>query len=65
MKKIQSNKINFFKKTIIKLIRKLGFEVVDQQNYLLNNNTALDDTHSLPGEKSIVIPLGSINVKKK
>ena len=65
MKKIQNNKINFFKKIVIKLIRKLGFEVIDQQNYLLNNDTKLDKSHSLPGEKSIVIPLGSIKIKKK
>jgi len=61
-----NTKNNFLKKIIIKLIRKLGFEIVDQQNYsLLGSIGELHESHSSPGNKSIVIPLGSINIEKK
>jgi len=57
---------SFLKKLKIKIIRKLGFEAVDQQNYvLIGHNKKLDSTHSIPGEKSLVLPFGILKVKKK
>ena len=67
MKKIEnSKKSNFLKKLFIKLCRLLGFEIIDQSNFssptLLRS---LDETLSIQGKKSITIPLGQIDIKKK
>ena len=57
---------SFLKKLIIKIIRKLGFEIVDQQNYvLISNDKRLDKTHSIPGKRSLVIPFGTLKITKK
>ena len=67
MKKIEnSKKKNFLKKLFIKLCRLLGFEIIDQSNF--NSPTLgkdLSETLSIQGKKSITIPLGQINIKKK
>jgi len=67
MKKIKNTqKTNFFKKIFIKLCRLFGFEIIDQSNFsspTLSKN--LNDTLSIPGEKSITIPLGQIEIKNK
>jgi hypothetical protein len=67
MKKIENNKkTNFLKKLFIKLCRLIGFEIIDQSNFYsptLNKN--LDETLSIQGKKSITIPLGQIDIKKK
>ena len=67
MKKIENTKkINFFKKLFIKICRTLGFEIIDQANFrspTLDKN--LNEILSTPGKKSITIPLGQINIKKK
>ena len=67
MKKIKNaQKSNFLKKVFIKFCRLIGFEIIDQSNFsspTLNKN--LNETLSVPGEKSITIPLGQINIKNK
>ena len=67
MKKIKNNKnLNFLKKLFIKLCRLLGFEIIDQSNF--NSPTlrkGLEETLSIQGKKSITIPLGQIDIKKK
>ena len=67
MKKINNvKKTNFFKKIFIKICRIFGFEIIDQANFwspTLNKN--LNETLSAQGEKSITIPLGQINIKRK
>ena len=67
MKKIDNNKkSNFLKKIFIKFCRLLGFEIIDQANF--NSPTlgkGLNETLSILGKKSITIPLGQINIKKK
>ena len=67
MKKIKNTKkINFFKKLFIKICRIFGFEIIDQANFqspTLDKN--LSDTLSIQGKKSITIPLGQINIKRK
>ena len=67
MKKAESiKKTNFLKKLFIKLCRILGFEIIDQASFrspTLGKN--LNETLSIQGKKSITIPLGQINIKKK
>tara|TARA_B100001248_G_scaffold53078_1_gene34711 strand:+ start:270 stop:1283 length:1014 start_codon:yes stop_codon:yes gene_type:complete len=67
MKKIKiKNKISLLKKIFIKICRIFGFEIIDQSNFnspTLRKN--LDDTLSIQGKKSITIPMGQINIKKK
>ena len=67
MKKINNrNKTNLFKKIFIKICRIFGFEIIDQSNFTsptLRKN--LGDTLSVQGKKSITIPMGQINIKKK
>jgi hypothetical protein len=67
MKKIENNKkSNFLKKLFIKLCRLFGFEIIDQSNFNSPTlNKDLNETLSIQGEKSITIPLGQINIKKK
>ena len=67
MKKIEkSKKTNLFKKIFIKFCRIVGFEIIDQSNFSspsLGKN--LNETLSIQGKKSITIPLGQIDIKKK
>ena len=67
MKKINNTKkTNFFKKIFIKLCRLIGFEIIDQAKLTsptLDKN--LDETLSIQGKKSITIPLGQIDIKKR
>ena len=67
MKKIEnSNNNNFIKKLFVKFCRILGFEIIDQASFrspTMNKN--LDDTLSIQGEKSILIPLGQMEIKRK
>jgi len=67
MKKINNTKkTNFLKKIFIKICRIFGFEIIDQANFwspTLDKN--LNETLSTQGKKSITIPLGQINIKRK
>ena len=67
MKKIKNiQKSNFLKKIFVKFCRLVGFEIIDQSNFsspTLNKN--LSETLSIQGEKSITIPLGQVDIKKK
>ena len=67
MKKIENNKkSNFLKKLFIKLCRLLGFEIIDQSNFSSPTlGKSLDETLSIQGKKSITIPLGQIDIKKR
>ena len=59
-------KTNFLKRIFIKICRIFGFEIIDQANFrspTLGKN--LNETLSIQGKKSITIPLGQINIKKK
>ena len=67
MKKIDNPlKTHFLKKIFIKICRMFGFEIIDQANFkspTLDKN--LNETLSIQGKKSITIPLGQLNIKKK
>ena len=67
MKKIEkSKKTNLFKKIFIKICRIIGFEIIDQSNFSSPTlGKELNDTLSIQGKKSITIPLGQINLKKR
>jgi hypothetical protein len=67
MKKIENNKkTNFLKKLFIRLCRLLGFEIIDQSNFSSPTlRKSLDQILSIQGKKSITIPLGQIDIKKK
>ena len=67
MKKIEkSKKNNLFKKIFIKICRIIGFEIIDQSNFSSPSlGKELNDTLSIQGKKSITIPLGQMNLKKR
>ena len=67
MKKLENRKkINLFKKIFIKICRIIGFEIIDQSNFTSPTlGKDLNETLSEQGKKSITIPLGQVNIKKK
>ena len=57
---------NFFSKLFIKIIRKLGYEVIDQANLNIpGNDKNINENLSQSGLKSITIPLGVTKIKNK
>ena len=67
MKNIKnSNKPSFFKKMFIKISRKLGYEIIDQNNFeIVTSNRKIDDHLSTLGDKSINLPLGEVKITRK
>ena len=67
MKNINNpNKIGFFKKLLIKLSRKLGYEIIDQNNFkLVTSGKKINETLSSLGNKSINLPLGEVKITRK
>ena len=67
MKNIKnSNKPSFFKKLFIKISRKLGYEIIDQNNFeIATSNKKIDEHLSSLGHKSINLPLGEIKITRK
>ena len=67
MKNIKnSNKPSFFKKLFIKISRKLGYEMIDQNNFeIVTSNKRIDDNLSTLGQKSINLPLGEVKITRK
>lgn len=66
MKKINnSQKKKFLEKLFIKLIRKIGFEIIDQNNLSVpTSNKKISENLSLINKKSITLPLGEIKITK-
>ena len=66
MKKINLKKLNFLKKILIKLNRKLGYELIDQNNLILpTNNKNINDNLNTFNKKSISLPLGEVKINRK
>ena len=67
MKNIKnSNKHSFFKKIFIKISRKLGYEIIDQNNFeIVTSNKKINENLSLLGNKSINLPLGEVKITRK
>ena len=67
MKNIKnSNRSGLFKKLFIKLSRKLGYEIIDQNNFeIVTTNKKINEHLSSLGNKSINLPLGEVNITRK
>ena len=66
MKNIRSsNNSGFLKKIFIKLCRKLGFEIIDQNTFkVVTVGKKINDELSLIGKSSISLPLGKVNITR-
>ena len=65
MKEIKSNKKNPLIKIFIKICRLLGFEIIDQSNFSVpTSNKTINESLSLPGIRSITLPLGKIKITR-
>ena len=61
-----SIKTNFFKKIFIKICRIFGYEIIDQSNfYVPTQKKTLDENLNIQGKKSIVLPLGEVEISRK
>ena len=61
-----SNKLSFFKKIFIKISRKLGYEIIDQNNFkIVTSDKQVNENLSLLGSKSINLPLGEVKIKRQ
>jgi|TARA_B100000780_G_scaffold77844_1_gene52679 hypothetical protein len=60
------NNKNFLKKIFIKLCRKIGYEIIDQNNLFIPSlNKYAEENLSEPGKSSISIPLGKVTIKRQ
>ena len=66
MKKIENKyKPSFLKKSFIKLCRFLGYEIIDQSNFIIPTlEKRVNDTLSVQGVKSINLPLGEVKITR-
>ena len=65
MREIKTNKKNPLIKIFIKLCRLFGFEIIDQSNFSIpTSGKSLSDNISTPGKKSIILPLGEVNITR-
>ena len=66
MKNKTISKKNFFSKFIAKIVRKFGYEIIDQANLeVTETNILASENLSKNGEKSITVPLGSTKITNK
>tara|TARA_Y100000389_G_C17403540_1_gene486750 strand:+ start:356 stop:1375 length:1020 start_codon:yes stop_codon:yes gene_type:complete len=65
MKKIKIKKKNLFSKLIIKIIRKLGYEIIDQNSLTISTrNKQINENLSILNNKNISLPLGEVKSKR-
>ena len=65
MREIKSKKNNPFKKIFIKICRFFGVELIDQSNFSIpTSNKSINETLSMPGKKSITLPMGKIDITR-
>ena len=63
---INNKKKNFFLKLLIKIIRKFGYEIIDQNNLQIPLKSSFaNDNLSENGVKSITVPLGETKITRK
>jgi len=66
MKKIYLKKNNLIKKILIKLIRKTGFEIIDQNNLNVpTRNKKINENLNTLNKKNITLPLGQVKINRK
>ena len=54
------------KKIFVKIARLFGYEIIDQNNFVSPSlNKELNDDLSIINERSIVLPLGNVDITKK
>ena len=54
------------KKIFVKIARLFGYEIIDQNNFVSPSlNKELNDDLSMINERSIVLPLGNVDITKK
>ena len=62
----KKKKYNFFKKNFIKILRKTGFEIIDQNNFTIpTSNVSLNKNISSINKRNITLPLGQIKIDRK
>jgi len=65
-KNLLIKKNSFIKKLFFKIIRKIGFELIDQNTFAIpDRGLKIDQDLNIFNKKSITIPLGEIKIKKK
>ena len=65
MKKIQNNKKGILSKFFVKICRLFGYEIIDQSDFSVPTlGKDLNDNLSIPGKKSITVPLGEIKITR-
>ena len=67
---MKKNKIKFknkfLKNIFVKICRLFGYEIIDQNRfYVPTQNKKLNEILSIPGKKSIVIPMGETKITRK
>ena len=66
MKNKTINKKNFLSKLLIKIIRKFGYEIIDQSNlHVPTIDLYANENLSKSGSRSITVPLGMTNITNK
>ena len=61
-----SVRTGFFKKLFIKICRIFGYEIIDQSNFCIpTQEKTLDENLNIQGKKSIVLPLGEVEISRK
>ena len=66
MKNKTNNNKNFLSKLFVKIIRKFGYEIIDQTNLEVpTSNSYAHENLSKSGNKSTTIPLGSTKITNK
>ena len=59
-------KKSIIKKIFIKLCKIMGYEIIDQNNFVSPTlNRELNDNLSILNDKSIILPLGEVKISRK
>ena len=59
-------KNNFLKKNFVKIVRKFGFEIIDQSDLTIpTSNTPLNKNISIINKRNITLPLGETKITRK
>src|SRR5210317_904970 len=66
MKKIKSKNNHILKKLLVKFVRKLGYEIINQNNLTIpSNNKKITKNLSTINKRITNIPLGFVDIKTK
>ena len=66
MKNKSAKKKNFFSKFLAKIVRKFGYEIIDQSTLEISSDEKFaNENLSKSGTKSVTVPLGSTKISNK